>query len=295
MAWIAAAGVLTGLATLTHENAALIAIPLAFGVWTDRPRTSPRSLKAPVVLVVCAVLTIVPWTIRNALVMHRFIPVSDEAGITLIGTYNAASAADRQVPYKWRLYYSVPGDRRLAKKADTLTEPQLGSRLLSQAWAYIRRHPLTPLAVAYHNGRRLLELEGTFAWHASASAEGLSTSVAGVGVVSFWLMCALALGGTLTRAARRAPRWLWVIPLLLALSVVLVNVETPRFREPVEPFLIFLAACAVATAVGAALGRRSAPAGVLGPPVAAEAGAASRLGEVIKVHQRLSGSERDAG
>ncbi len=40
------------------------------------------------------------------------------------------------------------------------------------------------------------------------------------------------------------------MPLLFAISVVLVNVETPRFREPVDPFLIMLAACALAAAVG---------------------------------------------
>ena len=31
----------------------------------------------------------------------------------------------------------------------------------------------------------------------------------------------------------------------VALSVVLVNVETPRFRAPVDPFLALLAACAL--------------------------------------------------
>ncbi len=63
----------------------------------------------------------------------------------------------------------------------------------------------------------------------------------------FWLVCVLALIGLATRVFRQAPRWLWAIPLLLALSVVLVNVETPRFREPVDPFLLLLASCAVAT------------------------------------------------
>jgi hypothetical protein len=41
-----------------------------------------------------------------------------------------------------------------------------------------------------------------------------------------------------------------MVPLLLALSVVLVNVETPRFRAPVDPFLILLAAAGLATASG---------------------------------------------
>jgi hypothetical protein len=268
-AWIAAAGVCTGLATLTHENAALIAIPLALGVWTIRPRASLGPFRcsrrgrpylrggglgafaAPALLIATAVVTIAPWTIRNAIVLHRFIPVSDETGITLVGTYNPASAADHRLPYKWRLYDAIRGDRPLVREAGRMSELALGDRLLKRAFDYIGRHPLAPLAVAYHNTRRLLELAGTFAWRASTNAMDLPRGLAAAGVVSFWVLALLAVAGSLTAAARRAPRWLWAIPALLALSVVLVNVETPRFREPVDPFLILLAACAVLTAVRA--------------------------------------------
>jgi hypothetical protein len=45
---------------------------------------------------------------------------------------------------------------------------------------------------------------------------------------------------------------LWVIPILLAWSVLLVNSETPRFRSPVDPYLIMLAACAIVS-IGARL------------------------------------------
>ena len=38
-AWIAATGVLAGLATLSHENAIVILIPLAFAAWRRRPRS----------------------------------------------------------------------------------------------------------------------------------------------------------------------------------------------------------------------------------------------------------------
>jgi len=37
---------------------------------------------------------VAPWTIRNAVVMHALIPVSDETGGTLAGTYNPVSARD---------------------------------------------------------------------------------------------------------------------------------------------------------------------------------------------------------
>ena len=269
--WVAGTGVLTGLAVLTHENAALILVALIPAVWTNRPRLRPGSLAAPALLVALTALMILPWTIRNAVVMHTFIPVSDETGITLVGTYNVASAHDPQVPYKWRIFYGIPGERSLIRQSPSLTEPQIGAKLQSQALHYVSKHPFSPFVVAYHNTLRMFELEGTFAWIASASAISLPTPVARTGVISFWILCALALGGLATRRGRSAPGWVWIIPLLLALSVVLVNVETPRFREPVDPFLVLLASAGLATAVERVRGRlRRAPiVGETGHPVAA--------------------------
>ena len=161
-----------------------------------------------------------------------------------------------------------------------MTEPALGDRLQAQALAYIGAHPLAPLAVAYHNTLRLLELEGSYAWHASARAQDIPEGTALAGVISFWIMGLLAVLGAFTRLARRAPRWLWAVPILFALTVVLVNVETPRFRESLEPFLVLLAACAITTAA----------ARLRGSPVGRVGGAASSAGsgELVEVSERLS-------
>ncbi len=279
-AWVAGAGLLTGLATLTHENAIVILFPLLGAVWTRRPRSEPRSLAAPALLIAVTVLTILPWTIRNAVVMHHFIPVSDETGITLVGTYNAASAADAQLPYEWRIFYGIPGERSLIREESTLTEPEIGDRLERQALHYISAHPLSPFAVAYHNTLRMFELEGSSAWKASASAISLPTNTARVGIFGFWVLCLLALAGAFTKLARTAPKWIWWVPILLALSVVLVNVETPRFREPVDPFLILLAAAAAATLTARL--RRA--------PVVGERGDAmpARPGQLVEMVERLA-------
>jgi 4-amino-4-deoxy-L-arabinose transferase-like glycosyltransferase len=241
-ALIATTGALAGLAALTHENGILLLIPLGFAVGL-RPRGLPLAT-----LIACAALTIAPWATRNAITLHRFIPISDETGITLVGTYNSASAANRPVPYKWRIYYGIPGERSLIRDSARLKEPQLEDRLQSQAIHYIEHHPAAPLAAAYHNTVRMLELEGSSAWHASALAMGLGPGIAHTGIIGFWIVTALAIAGALTKAARRAPRWLWLTPVLFWISVVLINVETPRFREPLEPFLVMLAACAVVRA-----------------------------------------------
>ena len=241
--WSAAAGVLGGLATLTHQNGAVVVLALLPFVWIER-----RTVAAPALLLAAAVLTIAPWTIRNAVVLKTFIPVSDETGLTVAGTYNPTSAHDAQIPYRWRYYKAIPTDAGLYRAARHETEPQLSSKLQSAALHSIGHHPAAPLAAAYHNTRRLLELEGSFAWRTSAYDIGISGGTAKIGVVSFWLVLLLAIGGAFTRAARAAPRWLWAVPALFYLSVVFVNSETPRFRAPIDPFLIMLAACALATA-----------------------------------------------
>jgi 4-amino-4-deoxy-L-arabinose transferase-like glycosyltransferase len=281
-AWVAGAGLLSGLATLTHENAALILLPLLAAVW----RVGPRRLLAPALLILTAALMIAPWTIRNAVVMHRFIPVSDETGITLVGTYNAASAADSIVPYKWRIFYGIPGERPLIRQASHLTEPEIGDRLQSQALHYIAEHPFAPLDAGYHNTLKLLELEGSYAWKASAKAVSLPAGDARLGVTSFWVLGLLALAGAFTRMTRAAPRWVWVVPLLLSLSVVLVNVETPRFRAPVDPFLVLLASAGLATAAGwlsrRVLRHRAPVGGETGDPVPA------RPAQLVEMRERLA-------
>jgi 4-amino-4-deoxy-L-arabinose transferase-like glycosyltransferase len=239
--WIVLTGVLAGLATLTHENAAVLIVPLALALWTGRPRSSRAGLLGPLGFLVVVVLTVAPWTIRNAVVMRHFIPVSDETGFTLAGTYNRVAAADQRIPYHWHFYTTVT-----RAQARRLTEPELGSRLQSAALDYIGHHSAAPVAVAYHNTLRLLELEGTYPWRASYSNIGVSRGLARAGVLWFWLMAVLALVGAVGARARAAPRWLWLTPVLLYLSVVFVNAETPRFRAPLDPFVLLLAALALA-------------------------------------------------
>ena len=278
LAWLAASGVFAGLAVLAHVNAIVIVIPLAFAAWSAR-----RSPIAPVLLVATTVLTLTPWIVRNAVDLHRFVPVSDENGITLVGTYNNASAADPQVPYRWRLFCAIPGEQ-ISCEANNLTEPQLSDRLQTQAFNYVSAHPASPLEVLYDNSRRMLELEGSWAWKLSASSLDIPIATARIGVFSFWVMCLLAVAGAFTGLVRRGPWWLWLTPVLLWLSSAGINGETPRFREAVDPFLVLLGACAVAAAadaVAARLGRS---------PVRAERGSAVPLGaaEHVQVSQGLT-------
>jgi hypothetical protein len=291
--WIAATGVLTGLAALAHVNGILLALPLIAAVRVEpfaigerlQMASVARAAAAPALLLGTAALTIAPWTIRNASDLHSFVPISDETGITLVGTYNSASAANARVPYKWRFFAGIPGEHKRLTHTGRLTEAQLSSKLTDQALDYIGAHLGAPLAAAYHNTVRMLELEGSYAWKASAVAQGFNRSIAHTDVISFYVLAILALLGIITRRARAAPLWVWAAGSLMWLSAVAINMETPRFREPVEPYLILLAACALTAAVSTTtkrLGRRAPVGGDGGPGVAR----GSR--EPVEVIQRLT-------
>jgi 4-amino-4-deoxy-L-arabinose transferase-like glycosyltransferase len=89
-----AAGFLWGLATLTREIS-LYLVPIA-ALWVLRPRPgeatgrlldrlrpAPGAVATAATVVVVAVLTVAPWTIRNALVFRTFIPVSTMGALNL--------------------------------------------------------------------------------------------------------------------------------------------------------------------------------------------------------------------
>src|SRR5262249_45529527 len=70
------AGVLAGLAVLTRSNAILLLAPLAVGALVARPH---RRLLHAAAFVAIALAVVSPWTIRNAVAFHAFVPVSTEA------------------------------------------------------------------------------------------------------------------------------------------------------------------------------------------------------------------------
>ncbi len=243
------AGALAGLTVLSRANALVLLAPLAWAVWDARPGTSWRSLGPPVALVVAALVVVSPWTIRNAVVFDTFIPVSTQLGSALIGTYNDAARTDPENPASWRNLRRAPEYRHLYGELTATSEPEAERRLRDEALRYIGDHPLYVAEVGFWNTVRMLDLAG-LAWsrHTTSTIGVAESEWADAGVVCFWLFAVVALAGCLTKAARRAPGFVWAIPLLLYLSVVFLVVETPRYRTGIDLFLVLLAALALTAA-----------------------------------------------
>jgi hypothetical protein len=240
--WAAAVGVLVGLAALTRSTGVILALPLAAALWSR-----PRSGWSPAIFVACAALVVAPWAVRNAVVLHAFVPVSTETGTTLLGTYNSASLQSRSCRGCWVLLSTrrrFSALTRRIRNLDEVARDQLGRSLTVR---FIRAHPAFPVQVAWGNSLRLLELGGRWRTRFGARTIDVSPRAAVVGAVELWIVAGLALIGGAVAVRRRLPGWLIALPVILWIATVLVQSETPRFRAPLDPFLLLLAACAIAT------------------------------------------------
>jgi 4-amino-4-deoxy-L-arabinose transferase-like glycosyltransferase len=241
--WLIVAGGLTGLASLSHSDGVVLVVPLCVALWPGRSVGARRRFAPVFVLLATVAVVLTPWTIRNAVVFHAFVPLSNSLGNTMAGTYNSQSAS-MSPPGVWL----VPNNRREFKavfRAHPVNDPAQDSALIHGALHYIGAHPTYLATVALWNTLHLLQV--AFLGRDEASFKHTREPVWAfyLTTVTFWLVFLAAVAGCLTRTARLAPRWLWLIPLFMFLSVVMMGADSARFRSPIDPFLVILAACAL--------------------------------------------------
>ena len=239
----AVAGLLLGLAMLTRPIAAIAVIPLAFLAHARRPGALARVS----LLVVAAIVVLIPWEVRTVATMDAPVPLTTQSGYLLAGTYNASAANDKAHPAQWRPANFDPAIAADLREHPNLDEVRTESLLARDATDYLEHHPSYLLDVVARNAQRLLNVVPASDEEQVVHGEyGLSQGYGEASWVSLFPLLALALGGAVTRAARRAPAALWWVPA----SVILVTLPVQsfsRFRVPAEPFLLALAALALVT------------------------------------------------
>ncbi len=237
--WLVLTGVLVVLAALTRSNGIVLLAPIGFLVWTGRPRFAWRSLRVPLALVATTALALIPWTIRNAHVLHAFVPTSTESGYALAGTYDPTAQHRRDFPAMW--IPPTPELGRVLRSSPGLNEAGVSSRLVTIGADYIEAHPSSLLKTGYWDTVRLFNLGGTGFESWAAQYEAYPKGLADLSVYAFWLLGLIAIGGAFTRAARAAPAAFWWCPAALLLSTVML-IGSTRYRSPADPFFVMLAA-----------------------------------------------------
>ena len=241
--WALLAGVLAGLAALTRVNVLLMLPPLLLAVWPS-PRRSARSAVPVVGLLLAGAVTVSPWMIRNAVELHAFIPLATQ-GAGLAGIFNDTSRTTSNHRAAFRPPQQDPHDAALLARSAHLGEVALYHRLVGDARRYALHHPGYVVEVGVLNTLRLLHLYDRGYARATARDIGIPGRLADIGRWSFYPVALLALAGAFTAAARRTPLWFWLMPVLLMGTVFIGGF--PRFRAPVDPFIVMLAALALAS------------------------------------------------
>ena len=248
--WALAAGALAGLGALTRANGLLLVIPAAIGVWTARPLLSRRALAAPAAVVVVALLAVVPWTVRNAVVMHHFLPGTTQTGFALAGAYDDESRTDRETPARWHNPAGTREYRPLYLKRG-IDEVELDSQLRSKAVDYIGDHPGYVPKALWWNTLRVFDLAASNRDDARGlrRERGLTVTEDRIARFGGYAGLALALVGLVLLLrmprGRRGPAFMWLVPPLMVVGAMFI-LGNARYRAPLDPFIVLLAAIALA-------------------------------------------------
>jgi 4-amino-4-deoxy-L-arabinose transferase-like glycosyltransferase len=208
---------------------------VAFWAAAGLRRGSVLAVAAGLVVVVA----LVPWQARTYHLEGEFVPLSTQDA-ALYGTFNDEAADDPFFRWKWRPV--TERDLPLFRGPDRAqTESELRRRLRENALDYIAANPSSVPRAFWANGiRRTFDLRRPSTALFDVPFEGRTRSVAGVGLLMYWVLAPLALLGLWRARSRRA----LVLPLLalaLATAVVYTADGGTRYRAPLEPLIVVMA------------------------------------------------------
>lgn len=230
-----AVGLVIGLGLLVRPTSAFLfaGVLAAFVVAAGRRRGGALTAVA----VGAAALVVAPWTVRNYVEQDGLIPISVQDG-AVYGTFNPEAARER---FAWRAFLADPPDV-IAEGGPGTSEAELRSGMQSYALDYIRDNPTSVPKAFFWNGIvRFWDLRSPDAALAEVHFQGRSRAVRAIGLGMYWLMLPLAAVG-LWRLRRRRTLAIPVLSLVAAASITFTVIGGTRYRAPLEPLVVMLAA-----------------------------------------------------
>ncbi len=241
-------GVGLGVATLTKAGIALmgpLVVPWAYLVYRR-----PRQVAVATTLVCGAMaLTLAPWTLRNWTIHKSFVPVATEGGVTLLGGNNAVSATSDEYLGFW---YNPSGLKILSPGLGEVEESRQANRA---AIAFLQDNTDQVPRMLLHKFLNTWVVHSYYLARDSGPARLARLTYTVLVPFSVVGMFLLLLRSRKEPSDWISPRIVWFL-LLNVLVLCLIFYGSARFRAPVEPYLIFLAALPLARA-WESLGSRS--------------------------------------
>jgi 4-amino-4-deoxy-L-arabinose transferase-like glycosyltransferase len=247
---VVAAGVVLGAAILVRPIS-LAVVPVVVGAWWLADRHGGRTLRRAGVLLAGLALVIVPWTVRNALRMDAFVPMSTNTGDNLcIGHGPEANGAFGARPDCATEHSILDGPA--AEIAADREKTEIALRSIArdpgrEPWLLWRRFWFMWIRDGDHDGLLAVQSYRTDPFLAG----GAEASLARVADLTYW---GVALGGTaglvlLVRRGRPEDLF-WVGAAVMTAAVPLAFFGDSRFKVPVIPLLIVAAATVPALVAG---------------------------------------------
>ena len=252
--WAALAGALAGLGILDRPNSALLLVPFVMLAAGGR-RDGWDAIRRAALLVGVAALMLVPWLVRDYRTFDAFVPLTNQSGLVMSGTYNSTSANDATYPAGWRPATLVPEYAAIMVAHPQMNELEMERRFRAEALSYLQHHPAYTAKVAFWNTLRLFDLSDRQISRIGVRDIGYGRQVADVWAYSFYALAGFSLAGAVLARRTATPRAVWLVPVFVVLSIVFLQGFT-RLRAGIEPFLVLLAAIALERLLRIVLARR---------------------------------------
>jgi 4-amino-4-deoxy-L-arabinose transferase-like glycosyltransferase len=251
----AAAGALLGVLLLLHPTAVVLGGTLAVA-WVVAAGWRVGLARAALAAGV-AVLVIVPWAVRNAVVFDgAFIPLTIQDA-AIYGTFNDDAANDPVRPWSWRIEPASARETLDRMRAEHVDEAEFHSTLRDLGVDYIQAHPFSVFPAMFYNGiSRYWDLRPPGQAIDEAKFDGRSTKVRGIGMLMYYPLLILAVVG-LWRLRRRREIVLPLLAAVVLVAIVFMIIGATRYRAPFEPVLVILACSLLAPRERLVHGQRS--------------------------------------
>jgi 4-amino-4-deoxy-L-arabinose transferase-like glycosyltransferase len=243
----AGAGLLWGVAALTRPTALLLPPLVALWAWAPLGLiVTPRDRVRQIALLLAGlVIAVAPWTVRNAIVLRAFVPVTTGGGHALLDSNNDIVWNDPALRGgALSVVLREPYASRLRGRSEPAADHECARMAREFLFAHVRDWPVMAGAKLARFWRLNAESATSGTWRRRGGPLDLLVRLADPLLVWSLVTWPFAIGGivVMMRGSRRLYQALVPLTVLYFTLLAVVYWGALRTRIPAEPFLVLLSA-----------------------------------------------------